>query len=144
MSTYQFVLPNLEKLRVADQIVTVFNAQGIALPRKGGPKVVSPHFTEPSLVYHLGGSVDVTDKADLLDMDALANGRVIILDYERENSKAVIGNIRRAASEAKLCTKTAPTFKGFNYSKGDPVEIAIIRAVECPEDETSGQSQPAE
>lgn len=134
VSTYQFTLPNLEKLRIADQISATFDAQAIQLPRKGGPKVVSPHFTEPSLVYRLGGAIDVTDKANLLDMEAFANGRVIILDLEREGAKAMMSNIQRAASGVKLCTKTAPTFEGFNYSKGDPVKIAIIRATTCPEE----------
>ncbi|MEP3889431.1 MAG: glycosyltransferase family 39 protein [Hellea sp.] len=139
VSTYQFILPNLEKLRVADQISAAFDKQGISLPRKGGPDVVSPHFTEPSLVYRLGGSIDVTDEADLLDMEAFAKGRVIILDYERKGGKALMDAIRSAAGAAKLCTKIAPTFEGFNYSKGDPVEISIIRAVECPEEAATAQ-----
>jgi len=142
--TYQFILPNLTQLRVADQIVSAFKEQNITLPRHDGPSVISPHFTEPSLVYRLGGSIDVTDKANLLDMDAFAQGRVIILDYERKDAKDLIENIRRKSSQAKLCTKTAPPFKGFNYSKGDSVEIAIIRAVDCPPDVTNALSQPRE
>ncbi len=142
--TYQFILPKLTKLRTADQISEAFNAQGIKLPRYGGPAVVSPHFTEPSLVYRLGGSIDVTDKANLLDMEAFSQGRVIILDYEREETKAIMKSIRDAASKVNICTKMAPKFKGFNYSKGDDVEIAIIRAVQCPPNEVSVQSQPSE
>ena len=142
--TYQFILPNLTKLRVADQIAVIFKEQNITLPRHGGPAVVSPHFTEPSLVYRLGGSIDVTDKADLLDMEAFSKGRIIILDYKHEGTKAIMGTIRNAASQAKLCTKTAPRFKGFNYSKGDDVDIAIIRTVQCSSNEASGQSQPRE
>ena len=130
--TYQFILPNLTKLRVADQIVTSFKKENITLPRYGGPAIVSPHFTEPSLVYHLGGSIDVTDKADLFDMKALSKGRVIILDYEREDTQAKIAAIRIAAEKEQICVKTAPRFKGVNYSKGDDVDIAIIRAVKCP------------
>lgn len=144
VSTYQFILPNLTQLRIADQVSAAFDAQNIQLPRKGGPAVVSPHFTEPSLVYRLGGSIDVTDKADILDMEAFAKGRVIILDYERDGGKALLDNIRRTASEAKLCTKTAPTLKGFNYSKGDPVEITIIRATPCPIEPANAQSPPDE
>ena len=130
--TYQFILPNLTKLRVADQIVEVFKEQNITLPRYGGPAIVSPHFTEPSLVYHLGASIDITDKADLLDMKALSHGRVIILDYEREDTQAKITAIRMAAEKVQICVKTAPRFKGVNYSKGDDVDIAIIRAIKCP------------
>lgn len=129
--TYQLILPNLTKLRVTDQIVTSFKEQNIILPRHGGPAIVSPHFTEPSLVYHLGGSIDVTDKEDLFDMKALSKGRVIILDYEREDTKAKIAAIRMAAEKSQICIKIAPRFKGVNYSKGDDVDIAIIRAVKC-------------
>jgi len=130
--TYQFILPSLTKLRIADQIAASFENQNIALPRYGGPTVVSPHFTEPSLVYRLGGSIDVTDKADLLDMEALSKGRVVILDSKRKGADTTIKAIREAASQSKLCLKTAPTIEGFNYSKGDEVELTIIRAVQCP------------
>ena len=142
--TYQLILPNLTKLRVADHIAATFKEQNITLPRYGGPAVVSPHFTEPSLVYRLGGSIDVTDKANLLDMEAFSQGRIIILDHKRDETEVVIDAIKEAASVVKLCTKTAPKFKGFNYSKGDEVEIAIIRAIKCAANEPSGQSQPRE
>ena len=96
--TYQLILPNLTKLRVADQISTAFKEQNITLPRHGGPEVISPHFTEPSLVYHLGGSIDVTDKANLLDMEAFSQGRIIILDHKRDETEVVIDAIQEAAS----------------------------------------------
>jgi len=143
VSTYQFILPNLTQLRIADQIASAFEAENIKLPRYGGPAVISPHFTEPSLVYRLGGSIDVTDKNKLMNMEALAKGRIIILDYKREGGKDLMDRIRKAAALAKLCTVTAPPIKGFNYSKGDAVELAILRAVECPPD-VSDQSQPDE
>jgi len=145
-ATYQFILPNLTQLRVADQIAGTFKTEDITLPRHGGPEVISPHFTEPSLVYRLGQTIDVTDKADLLDMEAFAKGRVIILDNARmkaekkrkekeENRKDIktrLDIIRNATTLAKLCSKTSPPIKGFNYSKGDPVEILIIRTIPCP------------
>jgi len=137
--TYQFILPNLTKLRVADQITATFKEQNITLPRHGGPAVISPHYTEPSLVYHLGQSIDVTDKANLLDMEAFSKGRIIILDYEHKETKTVIEGIRQAASMAKLCTKTAPKIEGFKYSKGDDVEIVIIRAIKCQVSGVSAQ-----
>ena len=137
--TYQFILPNLTKLRVADQIAASFKEENIKFPRYGGPEVVSPHFTEPSLVYRLGSSINVTDRANLLDMEALSQGRIIILDRERKETKAKIIAIRQAASDAKLCMESAPKIKGFNYSKGDEVEIIIIHAVQCQSDSTSGQ-----
>jgi len=144
VATYQFIMPNLTTLRVTDQIVKTLEAQNIVLPRQGGAEIVSPHFTEPSLVYRLGTSIDVTDKANLLDMSKLAKGRIIILDYQKKDGEEIMEKIRRSATQAGLCTKIAPTFEGINYSKGDDVEIAIIRAVECPSETSSAQSQPSE
>lgn len=131
--TYGYILPGLTQLRSADKIAQVLTAEGIKLPRKGGPEIISPHFTEPSLVYRLGTSINVTDKAGLLDMGALANGRIIILDIKREGAKALGANIQSAAELAGLCVKTTPPFGAFNYSKGDPIELIILRAVACEE-----------
>ncbi len=139
VATYQFILPNLTQLRVADQIAAAFRTENITLPRRGGPDVVSPHFTEPSLVYRLGKDINVTDKVDLLDMDIFAKGRIILLDLKREGAKAQQEAIEAAASRAKLCLKTAAPIKGFNYSKGDSVEIVMLRTMPCPEGEVSGQ-----
>ncbi len=132
--TYQFILPNLTKLRVADQIASAFKEQKITLPRYGGPAVISPHFTEPSLVYRLGTSIDVTDKADLLDVNALSSGRVLILDHKRAETDILIKKIRGAADDANMCLKRSPKIKGFNYSKGNEVELVILRAMPCTDD----------
>jgi len=67
-----------------------------------------------------------------------------ILDYQKKDGEEIMEKIRRSATQAGLCTKIAPTFEGINYSKGDDVEIAIIRAVECPSETSSAQSQPSE
>ena len=139
IATYQLVVPNLTTLRVTDQIVKTLEVENIRLPRNGGPEIISPHFTEPSLVYRLGTSINVTDRVNLMDINKLAKGRVIILDYKHKDAKELVNQIRRAASQSGLCTKTPPTFEGINYSKGDEVEIAIIRAVDCPTDEPSAQ-----
>jgi 4-amino-4-deoxy-L-arabinose transferase-like glycosyltransferase len=139
VATYQFILPNLTQLRVADQIVSAFKAENIALPRHGGPDVASPHFTEPSLVYRLGKDINVTDKIDLLDMDAFANGLVILLDLKREGAQAQRDAVDAPASRAKLCVKTSAPIKGFNYSKGGLVEIVMLRMMPCPEGDISGQ-----
>jgi len=137
LATYQLILPELTSLRVADKIAASFETENLELPRNGGPSVVSPHFTEPSLVYRLGGSIDVTDKGDLADMKPLVQGRVIILDTQRETTEAIMQGIRKEASLANICTRTSSPIKGFNYSKGDSVDMVIIRAVPCPKSEAT-------
>ncbi len=131
--TYGYILPGLTQLRSADKIAEVLTAEGVKLPRNGGPEIISPHFTEPSLVYRLGTSIDVTDKANLFDMAAFEKGRVIILDQKREITADITANIANAAALAELCIKTTQPFKGFNYSKGDPVELIMLRAENCPQ-----------
>ncbi|WP_026942336.1 ArnT family glycosyltransferase [Hellea balneolensis] len=130
--TYSYILPGLTQLRTADKMADILRAEGIKLPRHGGPAIVSPHFTEPSLVYRLGTSIDVTDKADLFDMATLEQGRVIILDQKRDMTPDIMANILNTAELAGLCLKTTQAFKGFNYSKGDPVELITLRASACP------------
>ena len=132
--TYAYILPNLTALRVADNITKTFDTEGLKLPRNGGPDVVSPHFTEPSLVYRLGTAIDVTDKSNLLDMRAFAEGRVIILDVAREDTDALIQEIEQSARIAGLCTKTTPPQKGLNYSTWDEVAMVIMRSTACKYD----------
>ncbi|MDB2437719.1 glycosyltransferase family 39 protein [Hellea sp.] len=132
--TYAYILPNLTDLRVADNIMKTFDTEGLKLPRNGGPDVVSPHFTEPSLVYRLGTAIDVTDKSSLLDMRSFAKGRIIILDAAREDTDALIQEIEQSARIAGLCTKTTPPQKGLNYSKGDEVDMVIMRSTDCKYD----------
>lgn len=133
--TYQFILPNLTELRVADQIIVALKEEGIDIPRKGGPEIVSPHFTEPSLVYRLGTSIDVSGKTNLMDGQALSNGRIILLDQKKEETATLIRDLKRYATTSNFCLSVAPKIEGFNYSKGDEVEILIIRAITCPTSE---------
>jgi len=132
LPTYQFILPGLSQLRTADQLSVYLQDQGIALPRKGGPDIVSPDFTEPSLVYHLGSNIDVSGKTDLLDMNALKAGRLIILDRLKEKAEPKLAMIKIQATENDICISTSEPLKTFNYSKGVPVEITITRSIPCP------------
>lgn len=131
ITTYQFILPGLDQLRTADQLVALFERENILLPRNGGPEVVSPDFTEPSLIYHLGTNIDVSGKTDLLDLEALKAGRVIILDQLREKAEPKLAMIKIQSEEQNLCTLSSDLLKTFNYSKGNPTKIVIIRAVPC-------------
>jgi len=131
LPTYQFILPGLSQLRTADQLSASLQAQGIALHRNEGPDIVSPDFTEPSLVYHLGSNIDVSGKTDLLDMEALKAGRIIILDQLKEKAEPKLAMIKIQAMENDICISTSAPLKTFNYSKGNPVEITMTRSIAC-------------
>ena len=141
---YQFILPNISQFRIADQVKIAFEEQNIKLPRHGGPSLVSPDFTEPSLVYHFGKEVDVSGKSDLLDIDALKQGRIIILDRLKNKAGPKLDMIKIQAQEQGLCLKTSAPIKGFNYSKGNSVELTISRSIPCPENGIITNEQPVE
>lgn len=132
VTTYQFILPGLMQLRIADGLVSIFNDAGMTLPRNGNTDVVSPDVTEPSLVYHLGSDIDVSGKSDLLDMDALKAGRIIILDLLKEKAEPKLALLKVKAKAQNICIDSTAPRKFLNYSKGDWVELIIIRAVQCP------------
>lgn len=144
LPTYQFILPTIPQLRIADQLKNTFEEQNIKLPRHGGPTLISTDFTEPSLVYHFGTNVDVSGKTDLLNMEALKQGRIIILDALKEKAGPKLDMIKIQAQEQGLCLKTSAPIKGFNYSKGDRVELTVNRSVPCPETESVTNEKPAE
>lgn len=129
--TYQFILPGLTQLRTSDALETAFKATGIALPRKGGPEVISPDFTEPSLVYHFGSTIDVSGKSDLLNIEALRAGRVILLDQLKEKAEPKLALLKAQALEQGICIGTSDPIRTLNYSKGDFVEIILVQAVDC-------------
>ena len=140
--TYSLILPNLTQLRPADKLVELFEQKNVPLPREGGPPVVSPDFTEPSLVYHLGTNIDVSGKTDLLDMEALKKGRVIILDQKKEKAAERLALLKIKAAEENICSDTSEVFKSYNYSKGDALELIIFRAIPCAQvttNETPGE-----
>ena len=130
--TYHFIVPGLKQLRTTDQLTAFLQTNGIALPRNGGPHIVSPDFTEPSLVYHLGTKIDVSGKTDLLNMEALKTGTIIILDNLKEKAAPKLAMIKIQAEEQSICISTSDAVKSINYSKGDKVELTITRAVPCP------------
>jgi len=129
--TYQFILPGLTQLRTSDALVTAFNEASISLPRNGGPEVISPDFTEPSLVYHFGETLDVSGKSDLLDIKALSAGRVILLDQLKEKAEPKLALLKVQALEQGLCLGASYPVKTVNYSEGNLVEIMIVRAIDC-------------
>lgn len=129
--TYALILPNLTQLRTTDSLVKAFDKSSIALPRRGNTEVVSPDFTEPSLVYHMGTNIDISGQADILNMAALKSGRVILLDQEKDKAKPRLAMLKAHAHNEKICLDISHLAPSFNYSKGKAVKMLILQSKEC-------------
>ena len=123
---YQFLLPSLSELRLADRIAAEMRAQNIKLPREGGPAVLAHNFTEPSLVYHLGTQVRLGDQIKL--ESSLVPGTVIISDVSRTDAADFDARLKQAG----LCRQEFAKFDGFNYSRGDAVTLRLSQTIVCP------------
>lgn len=131
--TYSAVLPSLTSLRLADQVVAAFDKAEIVLPRRGGPTVLSPHFTEPSLIYHLGKEVRLGDQVDRLSSSQIKDGTVLILDTLRNDASEWTNQIQMSVKNLGLCLQEFDTVTGLNYSKGDPVFLTLSQIRSCPD-----------
>ena len=127
---YQHILPRAEELRVSYKIESAFYDENILLPRRGGPRVFSPQYTEPSLVYLLGTDIILGDKIDKNEY-ALANGDILILDQSRPDYAGLMQKLSERFAISGNCLIEKKLIQGINYSKGDPVELQIFEAVPC-------------
>jgi hypothetical protein len=124
--TYQIIFPGLKTLFVSQKIESALVQSGIDLRRNSGPQVFSPHFTEPSLVYYLGSDIILGDKADAPITAGLKQGDILLFNVAEEPLKDALEKIR-----STQCFKDIATVNGFNYSKGDAVEISIVQKALC-------------
>ena len=92
--TYQFILPKLDRLRISDNIKTVLASTHMKLPNTGSTRILSPHFTEPSLVYRLGTSILLGDKTETWLEQPLDTGNILIVDTAREDGKALLTQLK--------------------------------------------------
>jgi 4-amino-4-deoxy-L-arabinose transferase-like glycosyltransferase len=123
IGTYGFILPTLSDFKAAENIKA--ELQNFA-PEVTDINIHSPHFREPSLVYHLGGSINVTDSA--ID---LSNGGLVILNTLREDAEAIGHKLTQSARTRGKCLETSQRIDGFNYSKGVPIGLVILREGPC-------------
>lgn len=130
--TYQLTLPSLEALLVSRNVKTAFRDIGITLPLTGEIEVISPQFTEPSLVHGLGTRIILGQPQERLQEAPLENGDILILDRERTETEQLRKDFESSLSTENRCLKTRKTVDGFNYSKGDPVKLDILSVIPCP------------
>ncbi len=120
---YGFVLPQLTDFQTSERIVAELRSFA---PDVLSEKIHSPHYREPSLIYHIGKNVDVTGRA--ID---LSDGSLVILNARRENADKTGLELAQAARTRGKCLETSSPVIGFNYSKGTPLSLVILREAPC-------------
>ncbi len=128
---YQHILPNSQTLLISPRVQNALENHQIKLPRLGGEKILSPHFTEPSLVYYLGTEIVLGDKITAAMSSARTVSDIILLDRLNENFDSDRLKIQKAYTDDGLCLNPIEVVRGINYSKGDTVEIEINQLREC-------------
>jgi len=130
ITAYQFILPDLYKLRLADRLEASFEAEGIALPRKGGPLLQALNFAEPSLVYRFGKEVRLTDQIYLKRDASWAVGHLFLID-KIAKEEADYNSFQDIARTREACLKERISVAGLNYSRGDEVDLRVIEVIQC-------------
>ena len=128
--TYQFTLPSMKQLQIGQAIVTAFQENGIQVPISD-TTVLSTQFTEPSLVFHLGTGILLGKPDERLATLDMKVGDIVILDRVRTTTKEYETELTEKLAEQELCLTSLQIVKGFNYAKGDPVRLDILRADTC-------------
>ncbi len=121
--TFGYILPNIDAFNISENVAQELTQFA---PAVAATRIHSPHFTEPSLVYHVGTEIDVTGHTPDLFKDAL-----VILDLERESTETDIQILTASVTARGLCIETSNSIKGFNYSKGQKVDLIILRKALC-------------
>ena len=123
IGNYSYILPNPTEFKTSERVAV--ELQRFA-PTVKSSAIHSPHFTEPSLIYHVGTHINLKSG----DVD-LSSGGLVILNSLRVETEALNQNLIRAAETRGQCLEASNPIKGFNYSKGDPLSLVILREGPC-------------
>lgn len=141
--TYQFILPTLDSFKTSQRIAESLTNKGITLPRLDTSNTqtlfLSPQFTEPSLVYHIGTDIRLGDAAVFNDSLTISD-MVLLVDRLDPDAANFMEDATRAAETRNQCWTQLDNIKGFNYSKGKPVDIDILHLSSCPQTDGSDAS----
>ena len=121
--TYRVILPNIPQFQTSERMVAALK---LFAPDIQSGQIHSPHYPEPSLVYHFGQDIDVTERP--ID---ISDGSVVILNSRRTDAEEIRQNLSRDARTRGLCLQSSAPTAGFNYSKGTPLSLVILREAPC-------------
>lgn len=87
---------------------------------------MSPHFTEPSLVFRLGTDILLGDKADIVRDGNTDAEQLWLFDTGREDVRETLKTLKQSH-----CFDKVSEISGINYSKGDPVTLSVMALKPC-------------
>lgn len=134
LSGYLLILPKLESFNLSARTASTL---GQDIPRLSGTSLLSPTYTEPSLVYHLGTQIILGGQADPLDVTALKQGRMLLIDRLSESYADEITKVEALVQHARasgddICLQKIGPISGMNYAKGKRAELYILKPEACP------------
>ena len=140
------VLPSIERLPTSKHVAALLTQNGYKLPLDKDQTVLSPMYSEPSLVYYLGTHIKIGGQADLSDLSALTEGAIVIVDSLHKKGPALKDHITQSAKAGSACFIVMGVIDGVNYSKGDDVLLHVLHKAPCTreiiEDDTPSLTQP--
>ncbi len=128
--TYQFTLPSLKQLNISAMVETAFRENGIQTPVTD-MTVLSTQFTEPSLVFRLGTGILLGNPDERLAALDLQEGDIVILDRVKPETNEYETKLVEKLAGQSQCLTSLQIVNGFNYAKGDPVKLDILRVDNC-------------
>jgi len=87
------------------------------------------------LVYHIGKDMNL--KAENI---SLSDGKLVILNTRREETVPLSKVLAKSAKSRNRCIAASNPVKGFNYSKGAPLTLVILKEVPCGGPDQKGRT----
>jgi 4-amino-4-deoxy-L-arabinose transferase-like glycosyltransferase len=113
------LIPRLEPLFLSRDLATTLEAARLA-PRSGAPGPVAvTGYAEPSLIFQLGTTTQLTDGAGAAQ--AIVEGRPAIVEAREEKP------FQDALKKHGLTARPAAVVEGLNYSDGDQERLTVYR-----------------
>ncbi|HHL42515.1 MAG TPA: glycosyltransferase family 39 protein [Hellea balneolensis] len=137
IASYQFILPSLSDFRVAERIGKALKSEGYRIPLNPAVNLISTQYTEPSLVYHLGTHILLGQPQKRLQQANLKSGDIVVIDKKKEPTAHFNDQIKHKLANKGLCLEPLFSLNGFNYAKGDEVEIEALKVSGCVDPVTS-------
>jgi 4-amino-4-deoxy-L-arabinose transferase-like glycosyltransferase len=101
-------------------LTTRLAAQTLKDIRPGDPPPVLAGYNEPSMLFALGGGLGLSDGAGAAEMVARDGGLALVESRER-------GPFLARLAEKEADASALQTVTGFNYSRGQKIEVTIYR-----------------